>query len=251
MLAPAFLYNSGIIRFASTPFAVAAGATSAALLDRHGNPIGTRLKTVTTMHRTDWQGRVALSASPRTNYIWPSDGSSRWGFNENANATITYGESGPTGANDATKVVVITSSGGIGPYVVYSNVGLVVGTTYIFKIALRGAVGGEQLLLTLEHSNVPAQRVTLTTDWKVYEIVGQAGTTGAFTVYTITALAPVGMTFWYDQGGAYDVDGPIIPTTSAPVTVTDYAVDAGGNVTLGQAPVTGATLDWDGVAQRG
>ena len=39
-----------------------------------------------------------------------------------------------------------------------------------------------------------------------------------------------------------------IPTTTAPVSVTDYTLDAGGLITLGEVPVVDAQLKWSGIA---
>lgn len=81
MRSQALRYNAGLIRANGLPFPVADGATSAQLVDRQGNPIGSmKLKRLDSVHMTDWQGRQLLYPAARTNYCGASQNLTAWGY---------------------------------------------------------------------------------------------------------------------------------------------------------------------------
>jgi hypothetical protein len=95
--------------------------------------------------------------------------------------------------------------------------------------------------------------------WYKCSVVGVPDTSGAHIAMAISApLTSTGSTtyvgvpgqgiyVWGAQIESSNVPTSYIGTTSAPVTVTDYALDSSnGNVTFAVAPPTGAALTWSG-----
>ena len=56
------------------------------------------------------------------------------------------------------------------------------------------------------------------------------------------------MGYQIEAGAGLTAPSSYIPTTTAPVTVTDYTLGAGGLITLGEVPVVDAQLKWSGIA---
>jgi hypothetical protein len=213
------------------------------LLDDAGRAITTGIA-ITALRRTDWQGSVALSPNPRTNFIWPSNGPSRRSINGAANVTLTEGVSDPRGGTQATRVVATNTIGGFGPFWSGSAQALTNGTTYDFVIAMRGLKGGEKIRFCLE--SALSAPITLTNSYQVFRFTATYVGTGALVAYFQGTAVPGESGFEWCDVGALSKDGAFIQTATGPVTVTDYTVNAAGLVTLAEAPRLDATLDWDG-----
>lgn len=189
--------------------------------------------------RQDWQGHQLLSALPRTNFLWPSHGPARRSINGAVNSTVTEGITDPRGGTQASQIVAVGANTGFGPFWPGSAQGLVSGQTYVFKIAMRGLSGGEQVRFFLETS--ATNLVTLTTSWQVFTVSGLYTGTGALVAYLQSTVVAGGGFQWCDVN-ALNIDGLPIITESAPVTVVDYTLPGNGVVALGQTPASGAVL---------
>jgi phage tail P2-like protein len=207
------------------------------------------------IYQADWQGQQQLSRHPRTNLLYPSTPGAGWGNNNASAYTTTRNLPDPSGASNAVCLTYITAATNAGLY--YNRAGSnIAGNTYTFSVWLRGERGGEIVRLTVESSNVTSHYLHLTTQWQRYSVTyTKTATAGAVVLYgaganDIVTPVPVGTVF-YVFGAMLEVGvsqpGAFIATSTTPVTITDYTIDADHVVTFGQAPVLGARLSWSGV----
>jgi len=283
MIAQSFRYNAGIIRFSGQTFPVAAGATTGQLVDRHGNALSNA--TVKALHRTDWQGRVALSDQPRTNYALYSQDFTNAAWNAtNNHCVFATGIAGPTGGTNAQHVAADTSNyphgvrqqytvgSGIYRHVVRAKASEVPKLA-MWAFGLSATIQQEATaLFDLVAGTVAAAasvNASISAEANGYWLCAMdVGGAAAGTLYTHAGPAGPAMVGgkvagqYYTGDGTSGVDmfcgelyevgsqGVYIPTTTAPVTVTDYVDNGDGTVGLGQSAASGDVYDFDGVSKR-
>lgn len=267
MISNAFRYNSGIVRFSGTPFFTGDGTTtSAQLVDRHGNPISSsKLEKVSSIHRTDWQGRQLLYPTARTNQMLQSALSSAFvltgsgpacstgslaGFG--SYATMTFSSNTGTGLGNRASATASTFS-------FPANIPFVV-TAWI-RLS-RALVVGEQIVLQPIGANGLAS-TTLTPN-NSSQFVETFAKKTIFNGSSSAAIGPDYIATYLSTGitgGSVELDiaygmattasdvGVYISTTTAARTLTDYTL-SGSTVNFGETPLNGAILDWDGVSKR-
>lgn len=273
------------ITASATPFGTPDGSTTAfQLVDARGRPI-TRNAVVAGMHRTDWQGRQSLLTTPRTNIVLFSQDlttANGWSVNTSTCA-VDSTQASPDGLSNYYKVTATTVGGNHG--FIIKTVNLSGFNTYTHSVIVRkgtsngitlqpnGTIDGTASgcvvsfnLLTngITSSNygkftfISASVVTLPNgDFRVSATFSMAGTTAPATMilwtygWLMTGPGADTTTGVYNWQWGHQFEMSAVPTgylrtTSAAVTVTDYSNTTSGAVTLGQAPIVGATLDWDG-----
>ena len=270
--------HSGVVANA-TPFGTPDGVTSAfQLADKYGFPIRATAN-VTAMHRTDWQGRQALSAAARTTYVADS-----CSF---AGASWLYQSNYTTAA----AVALVPS------HTAYKWTDIGGGSKSLGQSsAATGNYSGNPETMSLIIENVNAIITTIGCaqggagpawvflgryTWADDTFVDSAGSGGTFTVTQLgtgpnggkmvklsASNATTGLTAQQRQLGLYlsgistntdttiphaaqyEVNGVatsiIVNDTSAALTVTDYTYTPSGVATMGQIPGASAVLDWDG-----
>lgn len=269
MISPAFRYNAENVRYNATSFGSGDGVTSTfGLLDRHGNPISSgKLKRVDAIHRTDWQGRQLLSASARTNKYKNSQDSTGSGWVHTGTSTIASAIAAPDGSI-AQKIVEDTSSG---IHRIYQSTSNSAGT-WVFSFFAKAA---ERTIVRGIESSLNGARFDLSSGVATADAGGAAGmipypngwyrcwffrtsSTQPLLVLQVILLNALNTNYTGDgSSGAYVFGAqleaaaltPYIVTAGAAATVTDYTL-TGASVALGQVPVSGAILDWTGVAFR-
>lgn len=238
------------------------------------------ITTLTTLYRTDWQGRVALSTSARTNLLYYSERIDSW---SKELVTVTVNAvAAPNGTTTADKLVETT---GNGQHYVYKGVS--VGSGKYLALSIH-AKAGERTVIRLGTSGWVAMFSTPTHAYGHFDLTSGAilleyGCTarikpvgGGWYRCTLISLVPAitsgtvsicpsivinGTTYTYigdGSSGLYVWGGqsevfnsapadptPYIPTNSAPVTVTDYSV-SGSTVTFAETPVYNAEFSLDG-----
>ena len=262
-------------------FATGDGATSVYPLTFDGLTLVDPEKArVTAIHRADWQGRQLLYPTPRTNRVRQSStptssslsnvtlatvaGAAPDGSASVSSMTVTGGtapqmsvlmtsnapvvdEDGNTGFS--LFVDKTSPSGFAGIQVNQQNGPTVLAASFIALNLATGVLGNEFLVSTALNNftatvdSLPGwYKITIkfpvrptATSVQPYICVPNSTTSRSGTVGAVLRFFG-GMSFY----------GSYIPTTSAPVTLTDYTYTPAGQVTLGQVPVNGAVLDWGG-----
>ena len=243
MISNAFRYNSGIVRFSGTPFFTGDGTTtSAQLIDRHGNPISSsKLEKVSSMHRTDWQGRQLLYPTARTNLCLQSDNPSAapWAFYNVSGSANVVGNTITFGASSIDRIICGKTA--------------VSATTYTASVTLSGSGSIRLFIVDGAGSTGAPLNIALTstpTRYVYSRLLLNAGSLGSFGIYNGSAgAAGVSFTLHYAQFEVGAVSTSYISTTTSAVTVTDYTL-SGSTVNFGETPSDGAILDWDGVSKR-
>lgn len=232
------------------------------------------LTKITRLTRTDWQGTVALSLNPRTNYFIQSENLTYFGVNSGS-PTITATTVSDTSASTLASVYKFTSvpmdsNQYAATALIAKNAPNIIGVAWRFS----GGTNTNQHICALDTvtgnfkawdmiTNLPVScnvddlgangwAVTLypkndstNNTGKILLYPAWASTLGSNkTVPSVTSLVgAVSCTKIMLVPGTSS--GSYIPTTTAPVTVTDYAL-AGEEVTLGETPVAGAVFTLDG-----
>ncbi|ONG09100.1 hypothetical protein BWQ95_11050 [Aeromonas hydrophila] len=131
-----------------------------------------------------------------------------------AGATKVDNQTGPFGANDATRIDTVNAYTGTNPPL---SSPLVDGAVYTTSVWLRGAVGGEVVRIGIHNATI-GLGVTLTTEWKRYSITQTraAGTNSAFVIQA--ASAPISFFVYGVQLEALPFASSYIPTAGAAVT---------------------------------
>lgn len=249
-------YNAGIVRLNACPTGTEATGTSVyTLKDYHGNDVGaSKIKTQAGIHQTDWQGRQLLYPTARTNLVPDSTDLSigpDW-YNFGGNITSMQGGfADPSGGTDAFGFLVSDAIGALywfaGAFADGTGVQLEGSIWLRADVPLTGRVAtnstgsGKPVSVGSQWSRYVSHDVFSTVRGIQYGI-DQASATGLPSGTRLYAYAPMQT----EVGGGSD--GAYIPTTSTPVTLTDYT-QSGNQVTLGQIS-DGATLDWTGVIKR-
>jgi hypothetical protein len=285
MMSQGFLYNASIVRFNGTPFFTGNGsASSAGLVDRHGNPISAaKLKKVSAIHRADWQGRQLLYPMARINQILNSQNftASSWAI---VNASLGPGaQNAPDGTSSATlmtstasavcqlqctmqnpfvggalTISIMAMSGSCSKMHLQinerdNNLSTIAGSVVCFdlsssaigsEVVLAGAIGVTAASNTLLPSGFRKVSLTFTSQPTCASLKIYLGPTDSFTARN--SVSGDSINVWGASGGSI---GAYVSTTTTPVTVTDYAL-SGSTVSFGQVPAAGAVCDWDGVVLR-
>lgn len=223
--------------------------SSGQLVDQFGNPISAAI--APEIFRTDWQGDQLLYPTARTNY---AENGNAPGTDGTFTAASSSAVSPPASGIPVYASTCATSSTGanfgyisisLGANQVYScRVWIYIPSTWAsgpIRVDLEGAV--------LAPNDVYAN-MALTNQWQPLLISGQANSSGGlcFVVLRDGGTSVVGNVAYIS---AYELEqtaspGIYIPTTTVPVTQTDYAL-TGTTVNLAQAPASGALCNWSGL----
>lgn len=242
-----------VIPASAEKFLTAVGGEVGAVLAYGGLPLeGT--PTVTAIHRTDWQGRQLLYATARTNRCLRSQSftaspwiSSASGTGVPPTVTDNYATA-PDGTATAARIQASRSTTSDQSRISQS-IACTVGDSIRQRIWMKSNTGANQLI-NFAISGVARIDFTATNAWQEVDTNWIATTTNAAPY--IGLFGPSGLAcdvlIWgcgQDANSANPSMGAYIPTTTAPVTVTDYTL-TGPSVALGQAATAGAVYDWDG-----
>lgn len=236
------------VRVSNEQFFTGDGATSTAQLSVNGEDVVEA--NIKSIHQTDWQGRVELSSEARTNYI------------DRAFSAIHGAQTpGIDGVRPGTTTGTrFTSSGGDSYAVANIPVDAPAGKTYTFGVWLKtdspdtALDGGVQLFAYEGLANVSAVVVQPSDTYGLFTITHTVAADSTATNLTLRIDCPKNNSA---TPGAYvDYDCPMltdgatlgayIPTTTSPVTITDYTASDTGQITLGQPLADQGTLDWTG-----
>lgn len=264
MISQGVLYNAENVRYHATPWLTGDGSTSSGtLLDRHGNPISSsKLKRVDAIHQTDWQGRQLLYATARTNsFLQSSDMANPSWLTVGSPVRTANAAIAPDGTTSAAKIAASASGStlsmrdyqnfpaGSYPLQFWLQAGIIT-QVMIFSNATGGGTAafnltgaGSVITTTGVTSGVSITKIG---SYYLCKVTLIPTATGGIGVGNYGSVATGD--YFYAWGGM-SCGGVYIPTTTAAVTVTDYTL-TGPSVALGQVPVVGAVLDWDGVAKR-
>lgn len=246
------------------PFTLNSGSPNVATLAVGGTLLAQAI--VTAIHQTDWQGRLALSNQPRTNLATNSatppvslnitasvSGVAPSGYSAYAIVpTIANGQhASGSGVNmDGTSpwsmTVYVAPDGYTQVALEQINAGFALATLNMTTgvITVNGPLAG-----------VTFSAVKLPSGYFAFNITSQVQN-GSVPQFFLLVCNNTGATTFAGDGasgilyGGRQVGkaaqlGAYISTGASPVTVLDYTQSA-AQITLGQNPATGATLDWDG-----
>lgn len=237
---------------------------------------------VTSIYKLDWQGSQLQYATPRTNVALSSQqiGAAPWTV-LNATSTLNGGV-GPDGTSTASLLVEDATSNYHRVFQAQStyarNVSVPIG------LFVKRASGTRNVGLQLTDSGInygwidydltaatATPRVSggaavsnagiaaLANGWffcfaKVTVNSASATVGSSLFVYMETGTTPLyvgdGASGLYLWGAMIGTNGGYIPTTTAAVTVTDYALSGTGLATFASAPASGAALTWNGAYER-
>lgn len=218
------------------------------------------VSSLTTLYRRDWQGNVALSASARTNLFLNSVWSG--GGNPPASWARVVGNGTASASTLGSGYAAYTFTASASQQIYSQNVSLSALTNYCFSVIIEAVTGNIPandalyLLSPLSGSTVtypvcPANPIggsggLLVPGELICNI--SVGATGG------SQAARFGCGCFNNATGSTRLSHPqcevgstrssFIPTTAAPVTVTDYTA-SGTTLTLAEAPVIGADLSVD------
>ncbi len=199
------------------------------------------------IYTNDWQGLQLQYSTPRTNYAPPA---SSFTLNNSGN-TLTTGVSAPDGSTGA-----ITCSG-MSDTAPYSGINMTTFTTeQSGNVQVSVWATGNGTVHLLDQNSNYFQQITLTGSWQLFTVSANIVTPSQYalrvlripsddTATTMTLYAPM-----FVPGS---ILGSYIPTTSSPVTVTDYSIS--NEQTIYTNPLTpGITIyplqiykqDWQG-----
>ena len=215
--------------------------------------------------RTDWQGNQLLYVTPRTNLILNSGavGSTNWTTSISGAATAPVftlnAATAPDGSTTASRVQM-TLNGGVttGDMCSFSQaVGVSSGSVSTNSIWLKSNTGANQTLILRDDAapGIPNTLITVTPTWQRFsQSILHTGETSARLKIWLRGASGSAVTAdilaWGGQVEAGNVLTSYIPTTTVPVTVTDYTLNAiTGAVAMAVAPTLGppaAQLFWSG-----
>ncbi|MFM0608632.1 hypothetical protein PQR05_29300 [Paraburkholderia sediminicola] len=203
------------------------------------------------VYRTDWQGRMQLYTKPRTNLFLNSTadtgsaGKGKWALG--GNATRIGNVVGPDASNNA----VAYSCQALGGCYVTHTLSLTQGKTYTFSVWARIGSGTPNAGKLLNVNNTYSLNVVgsgLSSQWQRFSMTFTATAAGSY-----GAAVPIYLATDYGVGTGIQLFGAqiendgvvtsLIPTTTAPVTATDYTMNADGMATFadGVTPKTPLT----------
>lgn len=201
--------------------------------------------------RRDWQGNQMLYPAARTNYVWPSNNLASGNWNTTTGATLAAGSNlAPDGSSSA-GTLSYSGSGTVGNYRAYITPTGALATPALGQSATVSIWVRAASTVTLRlwaNLGVPVP-MNVTTSWQRFSVtvVGD-GSTGLqlLVMSDVASNAAFTVQMWGAQAENNVAPGSYIPTTTAPVSVTDYTLDGAGLVTLAAAPRVAATLTWTG-----
>lgn len=248
-------------------------ATSAQLVDQFGNPVNSAQPSA--IYRTDWQGQQLLYPTPRTNLAWPSQQFAA--FSASTGVTVSDGYLAPDGSSNAT-LATCTSGNSIHTWYDTSSPTLGTGIIY-FSLSVKNnsptfyqysgmSDNSTGVVSIVQAPNAGAISLVVDGTWTNCSIISKVSEANGYTRVTVKATKNAGTTcglstalsnsavtrnttFAGDGTSTYAVfglevesavPGVYIPTTSAPVTLTDFTLN-GTTVNLAQAPVSTATTN--------
>lgn len=264
-------------------FGTGNGTTTAfQLVDGVGNPI-TELNGAPAIYRADWQGNQLLYSTARTNLVTYSGQADNANWAKTAATVVANTSASPDGVGSLMDALVEDTSTGL--HGMRQGFVFTPGQTYTFSVFVRPN-GRTKCSLVIDEGggnyhqaffDVPNLLVTghiaggssVIMDATVVAIGG-----GAFKV-SLSGVAPAGsgvglyefrlcdasgsqsytgtgldMHVWGMDFKAGVLSSYIGPTTTAAITVTDYAISSTGLVTCASAPLSGAVLTWTGSYYR-
>lgn len=258
------------------------------LVDDDGRPV-TQSITVESIYRADWQGRQQLSAAPRTNGLTYSNAFGNWGpqgvtLTPNAatapDGSLTAWHTADASAALTSKNVVrnvptlnpatanalsVFAQAAEYDFILLRIVDVAVSSNYAYAIydVSAGVVVGYSNVGNATGAAADIEPMLDAAGW--YRCILTATPNPSATTLGVSGLIAAQPTASNGNNrtgtvgdGAYIFDAQLedgaiatshIPTTTAPVTVVDYAVSDSGQVTLGQVPARGAQLTWNGEGQ--
>ena len=232
----------------------------------------TGLTKIVRLTRTDWQGTVALSASARTNYCSYSEDLTQWAVHKGTGSATATTLTDSDTTNTYTKKIQLTIPadsqkwfcswiiGKSAPNIVGLRLSLFGGMSFSNALAF-DTVTGQYAMASPSDGSLPSDIQVSdlgANGWRVSCSVTNNGTNTTLTMMCLPAYAVAlgnptvsdltltgSATFGKCQAEKNALTAYIGPTTTAPVTVTDYAL-ASEEVTLGETPVAGAVFTLDG-----
>lgn len=218
---------------------------------------------VSTLYRKDWQGKITLSTSARTNLHRYSETFANAAWVIGGTLTNTPGQVGPDGGTTAVLLAGIDT--GASSMYCYVTVGITTGSRYepsfwINRVSTAGILGvsnaqtGSAGVWRVDLSLLPDSWVRLTRTHPAVsittEFTGSANTCGL----NFVKISGTGKQSVYIDKVQLDAGTASTAYIAAPgatgSTVTDYSV-AGSVATLAPAPVVGALLSWSGTDSNG
>ena len=203
----------------------------------HGGSPVTSIVGTPSIYRTDWQGMQQLYATARTNLLlWSGDQTNAAWIA--SNVTVVGGQADPDGGTSAATVTATVANGYIYqnatvPNLVHTN------SVWIRRKSGTGVVN----LFTPGQTPTPC---ALTSSWQRFQVSSLPISGSTLQLGVMFAVAGDSVDVAFAQAEMGNAATGYIPTTTAPVTVTDYTLSGTGLVTLASAPVSGATLTWSG-----
>lgn len=271
--------NSSLAAILASPVSGVSGAVTGYPIGR-GNGVSTvfaappEITEISAVYRTDWQGTVALSASARTNFLLYSQelDNAVW---QTTNCSVQANtDVAPDGTMTADKAIPSngTAIRGSGVYQIITKSAVPIG--YCLAVSVKSAGHGKMILFCRDNASA-ANKAETVLDLSTGTLSGTIAdgtfsgasatvvphtipgwyrvklkfTTGAETLirsYFLNDVNGNGVDGIYLWGWHLDIqDGSYIPTTTTPITVTDYVV-SGTTLTLAEVPALAAELTVDG-----
>jgi hypothetical protein len=206
-------YNYGTA--VNTSFGQPNGMTYAFAFSVLGVPV-INLTTTPIITRTDWQGQQLLYTAARTNYLLYSQAQNDAGYTNNQ-ITVTAGIGDPLGGTNA---FTLTSTGAGAS--LFRGMATASGT-YCTSVWVRRRTGtGNVGILKPDQSAYVTQAITAS--WQRFSVssANYLGTTAYWGIQVFTSGDAVDVAFGQCEPGTTPTS--YIPTTSAPASVTDYAL---------------------------
>lgn len=228
--------------------------------------------------RSDWEGNILLSSSPRTNYLPNSSiisTSSGWSA---SNATVSN-SAGPDGTSNGS--ALITPSSNSASYVgISSGISVNQNTVYTVSMFIKAGTASGNFFGVYDSPLYSNPICILNISWSggVPTVTPSISNTGY--VANSLVVSSTGVSGWYRvqaqfntgstssigfriNGDSFNASGTVsaaypqieksagaggyIPTSGGSAAVTDYSLNTStGVVTMGVAPVSGAILTWQG-----
>ena len=262
--------NSSLAAILASPVSGVSGAVTGYPIGR-GNGVSTvfaappEITAISALYRRDWQGNVALSGNPRTNClinsVWAGGGAAPTNW---AQQFVT-GTSAPAvsiyGSDDGASAYIQTATSER-PYFL-QNCTVSANTTYCASVLIESVSTNVSAVSVMYNSGtVPSGEYT----YPVCPANPSGGPTGILVPGELKIIYNIGVTGGtvsprFGLGASGPVTGTLkmsrpqfevgsvrtsyIPTTTAPVTVTDYTL-SGSTLTLAEVPARAAELTVDG-----